>query len=259
VTGKKIIGAAVFFLAALSLGAQSAEEIVRASRDRIQADTIYTRSTMVLTAKNGTETQRVIEQFAKDGTEGNNNVVIVFHKPKSVEGTRFLTVENPGKEDDRWIFMPGRGRVQRIAASDGSKSFVGTDFSFDDISSADRNADLDNHSLLREESLGGNPCYVIQSVPKDSSYQYTKMVQWIDKNTKVCHKIELYNKKNALAKTLEILKLEDKDGRLSPMQTRMTTHAAGTSTLIMVNDIRYNAPIPDGIFTQEFLATGRPR
>jgi outer membrane lipoprotein-sorting protein len=258
VTGKKIIGAAVFFLAALSLGAQSAEEIVRASRDRIEADTIYTRSTMVLTAKNGTETQRVIEQFAKDGA-GGNNVVIVFHEPKSVAGTRFLTMENSGKEDDRWIFLPARGRVQRIAASDGSKSFVGTDFSFDDISSADRDVDLDSHSLLREESLGGNPCYVIQSIPKDSSYQYTKMIQWIDKNTKVCHKIELYNKKNTLAKTLEILKLEDKDGRLSPMQTRMTTHAAGTSTLIVVDEIRYNARIPDGIFTQEFLATGRPR
>jgi outer membrane lipoprotein-sorting protein len=176
-----------------------------------------------------------------------------------VAGTRFLTMENPGKEDDRWIFLPDRGRVQRIGASDGSKSFVGTDFSNDDISSADRNAGLDQHSLLREENLGGNPCYVIQSIPKDSSYQYSKMVQWIDKNTRVCHKIELYDKKDALAKTLEILKLEDKDGRLSPTQTRMTNHAAGTYTQINVDLIRYDADIPEGFFTQEYLATGRSR
>jgi outer membrane lipoprotein-sorting protein len=168
-------------------------------------------------------------------------------------------MERAGKEDDRWIFLPDRGRVQRIAAADGSKSFVGTDFSNDDISSADRNPDLDRHSLLREEGLGGTPCYVIESVPRDSAYQYSKMVQWIDKDTKVCHKIELYDKRDALVKTLEILRLEEKDGRLSPMQTRMTSHAAGTYTQINVDDIRYDARIPEGIFTQEYLATGRPR
>jgi hypothetical protein len=245
-------------LLAASLYAQNAEEIVRASRDRIQADSVYTRSTMILAPKNGQPTERVIEQFSKDGPRG-NRVLIVFHEPRSVAGTRFLTMENPGREDDRWIFLPERGRVQRIAAADGSKSFVGTDFSNDDISSSDRDAGLDTHSLLREEDLGGNPCYVIQSVPKDSSYQYSKMVQWIDKNSRVCHKIELYDKRNVLVKTLEILKLEDKDGRLSPMQTRMTTHAAGTYTQINVDLIRYDAPIPEGFFTQEYLATGRSR
>jgi outer membrane lipoprotein-sorting protein len=245
-------------LTTVLLSAQDAEEIVRSSRDRVQADSIYTRSTMILMAKNGAETRRVIEQFSKDGPKG-NRVVIVFHEPRSVAGTRFLTMENPGGEDDRWIFLPDRGRVQRIAASDGSKSFVGTDFSNDDISSADRSVDLDRHSLLREEELEGKLCYVIQSVPKDSSYQYSKMIQWIDKNTCVSYRIELYDKRNALVKTLEILRLEERDGRLSPMQTRMTSHAAGTYTQINVDDIRYNARIPDGIFTQEYLATGRPR
>ncbi|MDR2746587.1 MAG: outer membrane lipoprotein-sorting protein [Treponema sp.] len=249
---------AAMLAAAAALPAQNAEEIVRGSRDRIQADSIYTRSTMVLRAKNGGETRRVIEQFSKDGPRG-TRVLIVFHEPKSVAGTRFLTMENPGKEDDRWIFLPDRGRVQRIPMADGSKSFVGTDFSNDDISSADRNADLDLHSLLREEDLGGNPCYVIQSIPKDSAYQYSKMVQWIDKNTKVCRKIELYDKRDTLVKTLEILKLEDKDGRLSPTQTRMTSHAAGTYTQINVDLIRYDAQIPEGFFTQEYLATGRSR
>jgi outer membrane lipoprotein-sorting protein len=256
--GKKTLLCGVLLLITVSLCAQEAEEIVRASRDRIQADTIYTRSTMILKAKNGAETRRVIEQFAKDGPRG-NRVVIVFHEPRSVAGTRFLTMENPGGEDDRWIFLPDRGRVQRIAAADGSKSFVGTDFSNDDISSADRNADLDRHSLLREEELGGKPCYVIQSVPKDGSYQYSRMIQWIGKDTKVSYKIELYDKRNTLVKTLEILRLEEKDGRLSPMQTRMTSHAAGTYTQINVDDIRYNASLPEGIFTQEYLATGRPR
>jgi hypothetical protein len=198
---QKITGAALFFLAAFSAAAQNAEEIVRASRNRIEADTTYARSSMVLKAKNGSETRRVIEQFTKSGP-GGDRVMIVFHEPRSVAGTRFLTIENPGAEDDRWIFQPARGREQRIAQGDGSKSFVGTDFSNDDISSANRDAGLDTHTLVREESLGENPCYVIQSVPKDSSYQYSKMIQCIDKNTGVCHKIDLYDRKNALVKSL---------------------------------------------------------
>jgi outer membrane lipoprotein-sorting protein len=258
VRGKRAILCCLVTLAAVSLAAQDAEEIVRASRDRIQADSVYTRSTMVLKARNGAETRRVIEQFSKDGPRG-SRVVIVFHEPASVAGTRFLTMENPGGEDNRWIFLPDRGRVQRIAAADGSKSFVGTDFSNDDISSTDRSPSLDRHSLLREEALEGEPCYVVQSVPRDSSYQYSMMVQWIGKDTKVCHRIELYDKRNTLVKTLEILRLEERDGRLSAMQTRMTSHAAGTYTQINVDDIRYNARIPEGIFTQEYLATGRPR
>jgi hypothetical protein len=255
---KNTIGVVVFFLAALSLGAQNAEEIVRASRDRIEADTVYTRSTMVLRARNGSETRRVLEQFAKNDS-GGNRTMIVFHEPRSVAGTRFLSIENPGAEEDRWIFQPARGRAQRIARGDGSNSFVGTDFSNDDISSASRSVDLDTHSLLREETLGAYPCYVIQSVPKDGSFQYSKMIQWIDKNTAVCHKIDLYDRRNTLVKTLETLKLENREGRLTAVETRMSTHAAGTSTRLMVDSIRYDAPnFPEGVFTQQFLSTGRP-
>jgi outer membrane lipoprotein-sorting protein len=260
---KKLVCGALFFAAIFVQGvflyAQSAEEIVSASRDRIKADSIYSKSTMVLKAKNGTLSTRVIRQFSKDGPKG-SRVVVEFLAPESQKGTRFLTMENPGHADDSWIFQPARGKTQRIGAADGSKSFVGTDLSYDDISSANRDVDLDIHSLLREETLGNKPCYVIQSVPKDKSYQYSKMIQWIDKDTKVTQKIELYDQKNILVKTMEILKLEDKNGRLTPMETRMSTHAAGTSTQINVDEISYddNRIVVEGIFTEAFLSSGRP-
>ena len=252
---KNIMLFALLAGAALALYAQNAESIVRASRDRIKADTTFTRSRMVIMAKNGTTSGRVIEQYSKDGPNG-SRTTIVFEEPATVAGTRFLTMEKPGGADDRWIYMSGK--IRRIAAKGGSDKFVGTDFSFDDISSMSRNADLDTHTLLREENLAGDACYVIQSVPKDSSYQYSKMTQWITKNTQIVMKIELYDKKNTLVKTVEMSGLKDVQGRLTVHITKMTTHAAGTSTTINIERIEYDKPIPEGVFSTRYLETGRP-
>jgi hypothetical protein len=136
---------------------------------------------------------------------------------------------------------------------------MGTDFSYDDIASASRNADLDNHSLLREEPLNGKACYVIESRPKDSSYQYSRMLQWIDKDTKVNYKIELYDRRNTLVKIAEMKEIKDFQGRLTPTETTMTTVAAGTSTSIYVDILKYDEPIPDRVFTTSYLETGRAR
>jgi len=243
---------------ALALNAQDAEQIVRSSRDRIKADTVSTRSRMVIRAKDGSTSERLIDQYSKDGPRG-TRTVIVFQRPETVAGTRFLTMENPGSVDDRWIFLPSLGKVRRLAASESSGSFMGTDFSYDDISSASRGASLDTHTLLREENFNGSLCYVIQSVPKDSSYQYSKMILWITKDTNITLKIELYDKRNAPVKTVEMSGLKDVQGRLTVTETKITTLAAGTSTTIFMDIFKYDDPIPESVFTTAYLETGRAR
>ncbi|GHV95098.1 sigma E regulatory protein, MucB/RseB [Spirochaetia bacterium] len=240
-------------------GRQDALSIVQASRNRINALTTSTRSRMVITAKDGSTSERLIDQYSKDGPSKNKRAVIVFQQPATVAGSRFLTIENPGKNDDRWIYLPSLGKVRRIAASEGSASFMGTDFSYDDISSTSRSTDLDTHSLLKEEILNGYACYVIQSVPKDLGYQYSKMIQWIDKDSKAALKLELYDKRSTLVKVAEFSGLKDVQGRLTPMATKMTTLAEGTSTIITIDIIKYDDPIPEGVFTTVYLETGRPR
>jgi hypothetical protein len=245
------------FLIGSNAFAQDAAAIVRASRDRITADTISTRSRMTVTARDGTTSDRVVDQYSKDGPNG-ARAVIVFQQPASVAGTRFLTMNTASGADDRWIYLPSLGRVRRIAASEGSGSFVGTDFSYDDISSSSRSVDLDTHTLLREESLNGTACYVIQSIPKDSSYQYSKMIQWIAKDSSITLKIELYDRRNTLVKTVEMSGITNIQGRQTVTVTRMTTHAAGTSTTITNEITKYDDNIPESIFTTRFLETGRP-
>jgi outer membrane lipoprotein-sorting protein len=254
---RKIIAAFVFFAMTAVLSAQDAASIVEQSRNRIKADTISTRSRMIITAKNGTATERVMDQYSKKDEKGNARTVVVFQDPASVRGSRFLTIENSGKEKDQWIFLPSLGKIRRIAASEGSGSFMGSDFSYDDISSTDRKTDQDNHKILRTEKFNGKDCYVIESSSKDANYQYSKMIQWIDANNFVIYKIELYDRRGTQIKLLEITEYREVQGRLAPYVTKMTTLSDGTSTSINVMNLKYDDPIPEGVFTTRFLETGR--
>ncbi|MDR2597101.1 MAG: outer membrane lipoprotein-sorting protein [Treponema sp.] len=259
---KQITVLAVLLISAGFLNAQDASatavSIMNSAKNRIQMDTISSRSRMVITAKDGSTTERVIDQYSKDGPNG-ARTVIVFQRPSNVAGTRFLTMDNAGGSSDRWIYLPSLGKVRRIAASESGGSFMGTDFSYDDISTMDRDISLDTHTLLREETLNGKACYVIQSVPKDSSFQYSKIIAWIDKTSFLIYKSEMYNRREELAKIMEMTSFSDVQGRLTPMQTKVSTVGAGTSTTIYMEIIKYDDPIPEAVFTTAYLETGKVR
>jgi hypothetical protein len=244
---------------AVSVFSQDAATIVRSSRNRITAATVSTRMRMVTADKDGGTREQQMDQYTKDDAAGKARSMIVFQRPASVRGTRFLTLETSDRGNDQWIFLPSLGKVRRIASSEGSGSFMGTDFSYDDIASASRDADLDTHSLVREETYNGNPCYVIESKPKDTSYQYSRMVQWIGRETKINYKLELYNKRDALVKTVEMSDVKDVQGRLTVHATKMITLNEGTSTTLFVDIIKYDDPIPESVFTTNYLETGKTR
>jgi outer membrane lipoprotein-sorting protein len=249
---------ALLLTGAVFLNAQDAASIMDSARNRFQMNTISTRSRMVITAKNGSTSERIIDQYSKDGPNG-ARTVIVFQRPANVAGTRFLTMDNASGGSDQWIFLPSLGRVRRISASESSGSFMGTDFSYDDISSTNRDVSLDTHTLLREENLNGSPCYVIQSLPKNSSYQYSKTVSWIDKSSYLIYKSEMYNRRSELAKVMEMTNFKDVQGRLTPMKTSISTPGAGTSTTIYLDILKYDESIPEAVFSTAYLETGRPQ
>jgi outer membrane lipoprotein-sorting protein len=160
---------------------------------------------------------------------------------------------------DRWIYLPSLGKVRRVAASESGGRFMGTDFSYDDISLLDRDISLDTYTLLREETLNGNACYVIQAVPKDGSWQYSKTIAWIDKTRYLTYKSEMYNRRGDVIKVMEMSEYKDAQGRLTPMQTKISTVADGTSTTIYIEIIKYDDPIPEAVFTTTYLETGKAR
>jgi hypothetical protein len=256
---KKITAFVVLIFCAAFALAQDGAGIMRAAKDRVRSDTMSSRSRMVIAAKNGSTTERVIDQYSKDAAEGYARAVIVFQSPATVKGTRFLTMDNASGKSDQWIFLPGVGKVRRIAASESGGNFMGTDFSYDDMSSMDRDPGLDTHGILREEELEGSACYVIQSVPRDAGYKYSKTISWIDKSAYRIYRREMYDRRGALEKVMELSGYRDIQGRDTPMQTKVSTLAAGTSTTIYMDIVKYDDPIPEGVFTTAYLETGRAR
>jgi hypothetical protein len=255
---KRITVFIISLLAGVSLlNAQDAASIMDAAKNRIKKDTLSTRSRMVISAKNGSTTERRIDQYSKDDVKGNERMVVVFRSPANVAGTRFLTIDNTDGSSDRWIYLPSLKKVRRIAASEGGGSFMGTDFSYDDMSALNRDVDLDTYTILREETLNGALCYVIQSVPKDSSYQYSKTISWVDKDKSLIYRSEMHDRRGTLVKIMETSDFRDVQDRLTPMQTKVSTQAAGTSTTIYTEIVKYDDPIPESVFTTAYLETGR--
>ena len=145
------------------------------------ADDMKAKVTMELVDKDGRRRTRVMTMLRRDETEGGNQkYFIYFHEPGDVRRMVFMVWKYPEKEDDRWLFVPAVDLIRRIAADDKRSSFVGSDFTYEDISGRDVGAD--SHTLLREERTGGHDCYVVQSTPKTAA-DYTKRISWIEKNT----------------------------------------------------------------------------
>ncbi|WP_407427568.1 outer membrane lipoprotein-sorting protein [Treponema sp.] len=237
-------------------------EIMTKVYDRQKPD--FTKAAVqLILAKNGkVEETRNVGEY---GRCKNNlsDVVMIFLSPASVKDTRFLQKENDGKDDDKWIYLPSLKNTRRVASSDGAKSFVGTDFSYDDMST--REVADDTHELLKESEDKGNfkDLYVVKSTPKDpKSSQYSYRISYITKDAWIPTYIELYDKKGKLVKVNEIKsinKMPGNGGRVYnvPMENVMTNVQTGHSSTIKMVNITVDQPLPDRYFTQDFLSTGK--
>lgn len=215
----------------------------------------HTLVKMDLIESNGTTESRVVEEWGKNENDL-SSVVMVFRSPASVKDTRFLQIENKGRDDDKWIYLPALRNTRRIASSEGSKSFMGTDATYDDMSS--REVDEDTHELLEEKTVNGYDCYVVKSTPVDpdgSQYQYR--ISSVDKKTMVPVFVQMFDKKGKLVKELTVEKIQNINGYDIPMANYLKNVQTGHSTRMVITNIEVDKPVPDKVFTQNFLNTGR--
>ncbi len=230
--------------------------------DRQKPD--FTKAAVQLTlSKNGkVEETRNVGEY---GRCKNNlsDIVMIFLSPASVKDTRFLAKENNGKDDDKWIYLPSLKSTRRVAASDGSKAFVGTDFSYDDMSS--REVADDTHELLKESEDKGNfkDLYVVKSTPKDpKSSQYSYRISYVTKDAWIPIYIEMYDKKGKLLKVNEIKSIKKMPGTNNrvynvPMENVMTNVQTGHATILKMVNITVDQTLPERYFTTDFLNTGK--
>lgn len=183
---------------------------------------------------------------------------LYFREPADVRGMTFMVWKYPLKESDRWIYVPAIDLVRRIAARDARSSFVGSDFTYEDVSG--RNIAADTHTLLREEKLDNRDCYVVESVPKEPA-DYVKRVSWIDKTAFLPLKEEYYDVQKELARVFTADKIEDvaatesRERKNYPTATRRTMKnlKAGHRTEVTYTSVLYNVGLQDNIFTERYL------
>ena len=259
---KKITAVAVALLVGASAFAIDGTEIMTKVYDRQKPDFSKAAVQVVLSKDGKVEETRNVGEYGRC-KNGLSDVYMIFLTPASVKDTRFLAKENEGKDDDKWIYLPTLKNFRRVAASDGSKSFVGTDFSYDDMSS--RKVEDDTHELLKESEDKGNfkDLYVVKSTPKDpKSSQYSYRISWVTKDAWIPTYIEMYDKKGKLLKVNEIKALKKVPGTNNrvynvPMENVMTNVQTKHATSMKMVNITVDQPLPDRTFTTDFLLNGK--
>ncbi len=239
-------------------GALTAAQIIEKSNLAFYsaADDMKARVTMNLIDDKGNTRTRVMSMLRKDtGTEGNQKYFIYFHEPGDVRQMTFMVWKYTEKEDDRWIFVPAVDLIRRIAADDKRSSFVGSDFTYEDISG--RDVGSDTHTVTGEEPVGDKTCYVIESVPVEES-DYTKKVSWIDKDTFLPIKESYFDAQGELSREFTAEAIEsvsgEKDGKAMAFPTvvkrTMANVKRGHRTEVSFESIVYNIGLDDKDFSE---------
>ncbi len=208
---------------------------------------------MRLISKSGKERIRKLKMLRKNFGKagGEQKYFMYFFQPADVKGMTFLVYKYPARDDDRWLFVPALNMVRRIAARDKASSFVGSDFTYEDVSG--RDIDDDTHVLLREEVLQGKPSYVIKSTPKERDVNYAYKVSWIDKESFLPLKEEYFNTREELFRVFTADEIETKNGFPTITKRTMKNLRTGHKTVVTFEKVGYNLGLPDNLFSERFL------
>ena len=211
---KKILILLSLIVVSVAASAQSAQEIAKiyCDLDRVP-DFNYSNLILENIEKNGKTEVIDLKQYGSGVDNGLKNVAFDFISPAGVKGMRVLQLEKLKKADDRWVYMPKLRQSRRIPMTERTKSFGGTEFTYNDMTI--RNEDEDKNEIVEPNAkinVGGTDytCWKMKSVPKKlSEVEYHYRLTWFDKKTYIPVRIEFYNDKDKMIKTSECLKIEN--------------------------------------------------
>ena len=159
---------------------------------------------MILIDQAKNESKRLMESIAledKEPSDDNGDKSLMeFKTPLDVKGTKFLSHEKIDKNNNQWLYLPALKRIKRITSKNKSGSFMGSEFSYEDISSREPSK-YDYSKGYQEVQLNGVKCYKYERYPKDKNSGYSKQVLWVDSDRFIVLKTEFYDRKKELLKT----------------------------------------------------------
>jgi outer membrane lipoprotein-sorting protein len=259
---RTVAGAGAIAVAAVAAGHAadpSARDIMEKNFFVTKVSTLQLESTMVLINEKGQQRERRSTGLIKLQPNGvDSKLVVRFSAPADIKGTSFLQVEHIDGDDDLWIYLPALRKSRRLVASNKKDSFVGSDFSYGDISLP--KVDHYRHTLLRRETVDGFDCYVVESVPASDAVRgnsgYSRKVTWVRSDNFVETKVEYYDLAGRLWKTQKVTRhelVEPSKARWFPLQREMTNHQNGHRTVIAMAKVTPGIAVPDETFTTRYI------
>ena len=247
---------AIIITASLSANTKlTGEEIVGKAYDRATGDDQTSMLKMTLTNKQGNKRIRQIKQYSKNLGDVEKSIMF-FQQPADVKKTSFMNWSyDSDKSDDQWIYLPAIKKIKRISSDSKSDYFMGSDFTYDDL--GDRKLNADKHKLLREETIDGKACYVVQSVSKNKEYIYSKTITWINKSNFIGVKKEFYDEDEDLLKILTIKKYEKISGFWVITNSVMKNVQNKHTTSMVLSNVKVNTGIPTSKFSERMMMRGK--
>ena len=184
----------------------------------------------------------------KDEFCGGQKFYVYFHRPADVNKMSFLVWKHLGKDDDRWLYLPGLDLVKRISSADKRTSFVGSHFFYEDVSG--RNIDADTHELVKTTKN----YYVLKSMPKDpKSVEFAHYTTWIHRGTFIVVQQEYFDRGGGKIRNYKALAMKKIQGFWTVTKSRMSDLRTKGSTVLTYSDVTYNLGAPESIFTERYL------
>jgi uncharacterized protein len=215
----------------------------------------------VMTLVNDKGQQRIRKMHAVSVLQPNGidtKLMIRFQYPADVQGSGYLQVQHHDGEDDMWIYLPALKKVRRLVANNKKDSFVGSDFSYGDILLP--TVDVYRRELLRSETVDGEDCYVVESVPASEQikkdYGYSRWVAWIRKSNFMEKKTEYYDTAGRLLKTQTVPEVKEVDAqahRWWAVRREVINHQTGHHTLLVFENLDATRAVPEDFFTPRYL------
>lgn len=208
---------------------------------------------MLLRNKQGQVSRRELRIRTLEAKGDGTKSLCIFDSPADVRGTILLTHTHRHADDDQWLFLPALKRIKRIAAQNKSGSFMGSEFSYEDI--ATQTVEKYRYKWLRDEDCDGHDCHVIERRPIDvKNSGYTRHIAWIDKDEYRTWKVDYYDRRDALLKTLtfkDYRRYEEKFWR--PGDMTMVNHQNGKSSQLLWSDFAFQTGLTEYDFEMQSL------
>ena len=211
--------------------------------------------TMSLINSRGDTRLREIKQYQKDFGDVEKKIMF-FISPADVRNTSFMnwSYSEVGKDDDQWIYLPALKKVKRISSDSKSDNFMGSDFTYDDL--GDRHPQADTHQILREEILDGDECYVVQSIPQEANYIYSKTITWVNKENWIGKKKEFYDEDDDLLKILTVKQIQQIQGYWIITHSEMHNLSKDHTTKMVLENVKVDNNIAERYFSERIMTRG---